>query len=790
MTKNENLFLLYGKDPQREHIKNLLTSDNVLKKGELYDYDTPCTTTKADDYKAWTGAALKPPQVKQETLKTNISFGSYSGGQSSIHTSDYNTKQYSKVNSFKPTNQINIIDLDPKYQADPNAITSSYAAEFDKDALVRHQAKNKVLIHGSGNPITNYLRATHFSLGSDPIEKKTEAQAAFSNVESLTSKNSVAAERAQQDKRTNNVFRNGDYNITKEPENKSVFSMSYAGIPSTQKGYDHIINSRANIKMDDAKYAISKKLYNYLREKFQNPRDPCQVNLRQAFALFDKKRTGFISYDSLSNVLKRVLDPSDHALVGDIVAQFDLNNDGKIDYLEFESFLNQKFPEVDKEASLYADTYKPSLLEGARRPRSSDNSPVDGNYQINTHFRFGEGVENSESLYKSTFGDVTNTGTRPTVAKPPPPSQMLPVEPEHMKTASSIQREDYHCHFTHLRKIADERAATIRANKSMHENASFAIGNEASQELNMESLTLSSYQPKKSVPCGRARGFESKWNHLTTEDALPELTAGPMVSEHTEAFNNKTTSAHNEFNLNKDLRKARVTDEKSSHLQFGNDSNRGNVSEMAVQFKTPKVNVDYPAAGISGGPIAEHKHIHHSDNQTALSDPSVKSLQDAIKQTILEKCYNPRDPLNVNLQKAFKEFDKNNTGKITVTGLREACKRLQLPVDDATLRRYFICLDKNKDGSIDYHEFADELGVHIQHVSSKGMTTEMKSSYTPISERSQGMETQKIDKQPIQQSHYFHMNNTTATPGTTTQNDFSHPIEKLDFNAYQTVSTK
>ena len=44
-------------------------------------------------------------------------------------------------------------------------------------------------------------------------------------------------------------------------------------------------------------------------------------------------------------------------------------------------------------------------------------------------------------------------------------------------------------------------------------------------------------------------------------------------------------------------------------------------------------------------------------------------------------------------------------------------------------------LDKNKDGSIDYHEFADELGVHIQHVSSKGMTTVMKSDYTPINER-------------------------------------------------------
>ena len=57
---------------------------------------------------------------------------------------------------------------------------------------------------------------------------------------------------------------------------------------------------------------------------------------------------------------------------------------------------------------------------------------------------------------------------------------------------------------------------------------------------------------------------------------------------------------------------------------------------QAVQFKTPKVNPGQAAAGIAGGPIAEHKHIHHSDNQTALSDPSVKSLQDSIKQTILE----------------------------------------------------------------------------------------------------------------------------------------------------------
>ena len=36
-------------------------------------------------------------------------------------------------------------------------------------------------------------------------------------------------------------------------------------------------------------------------------------------------------------------------------------------------------------------------------------------------------MENSESLYKSTFGEVTKHGTRPEVAKPPPPSQVCDI---------------------------------------------------------------------------------------------------------------------------------------------------------------------------------------------------------------------------------------------------------------------------------------------------------------------------------------------------------------------------
>ena len=55
-------------------------------------------------------------------------------------------------------------------------------------------------------------------------------------------------------------------------------------------------------------------------------------------------------------------------------------------------------------------------------------------------------------------------------------------------------------------------------------------------------------------------------------------------------------------------------------------------------------------------------------------------------------------------------------------------------------------LDKNGDGSIDYNEFADELGIHITHISNKGpLTTVMKSDYTPIHERGYVTDTDTTD---------------------------------------------
>ena len=60
---------------------------------------------------------------------------------------------------------------------------------------------------------------------------------------------------------------------------------------------------------------------------------------------------------------------------------------------------------------------------------------------------------------------------------------------------------------------------------------------------------------------------------------------------------------------------------------------------------------------------------------------------------------------------AFKLFDKNGDGMIDIAELRDAMKELQLEQDPEKVEKLFDDLDQNKDGSIDYVEFARLLGI-------------------------------------------------------------------------------
>ncbi|KAK6165768.1 hypothetical protein SNE40_022627 [Patella caerulea] len=58
---------------------------------------------------------------------------------------------------------------------------------------------------------------------------------------------------------------------------------------------------------------------------------------------------------------------------------------------------------------------------------------------------------------------------------------------------------------------------------------------------------------------------------------------------------------------------------------------------------------------------------------------------------------------------AFRFYDKDNCGKISISGLREVCVEFNLPLAPEILEQVFDYCDVNRDGLIDYIEFANFL---------------------------------------------------------------------------------
>merc|ERR1719367_615849 len=62
-----------------------------------------------------------------------------------------------------------------------------------------------------------------------------------------------------------------------------------------------------------------------------------------------------------------------------------------------------------------------------------------------------------------------------------------------------------------------------------------------------------------------------------------------------------------------------------------------------------------------------------------------------------------------NLLEAFKFYDQEGKGKISLGDLRQVCVKYRLPVDPEILERVFDYCDADKDGMINYVEFANFL---------------------------------------------------------------------------------
>ncbi|XP_071791853.1 EF-hand domain-containing family member B-like [Asterias amurensis] len=82
-----------------------------------------------------------------------------------------------------------------------------------------------------------------------------------------------------------------------------------------------------------------------------------------------------------------------------------------------------------------------------------------------------------------------------------------------------------------------------------------------------------------------------------------------------------------------------------------------------------------------------------------------RGLVAAIRQQLKKANYH-----NFNdLQAAFDHYDKNRDGKIDIQELRSCCGQFNLPIEPELLEQLILYCDNNKDGYIDYAEFANFL---------------------------------------------------------------------------------
>jgi len=98
--------------------------------------------------------------------------------------------------------------------------------------------------------------------------------------------------------------------------------------------------------------------------------------------------------------------------------------------------------------------------------------------------------------------------------------------------------------------------------------------------------------------------------------------------------------------------------------------------------------------------------IHNrSPNNTLRGKESQRAVVAAMRQQLKKLNYMHFD----NLLEAFRFYDQDGKGKITLDNLRSVCIKYRLPVDPDILERVFDYCDVDRDGMISYIEFANFL---------------------------------------------------------------------------------
>ncbi|KAM7447247.1 hypothetical protein ABFA07_004524 [Porites harrisoni] len=427
-------------------------------------------------------------------------------------------------------------------------------------------------------------------------------------------------------------------------------------------------------------------------------------------------------------------------------------------------------------------------------PKDDPSHPY---YQRSTHFVLGTNKDDRHSLYYKDFMLGTRESLKKPLPAPPPISSKVLPNLEDCLPWRSTNMSDFVDHGT---QISQGRAAETKLNRECQNTLAVSLTCDEQRHAGdrQVSMTGSSYlHPPGDMPyLSPQKEPRSKYRYLDSNGALLKSPLWPKPSEtkdefipHIEEF--KIGEVSVKLKDKKADCVGRIRDNRKTHFQFGSHDEPKHSEQRDQFFSSIRLDPSLPAAGKSEGPGQKYSHVFPSESaeqgrQSARdSHPldEVTKIKKHSQELGQQRYFNTSDAMNINLRKAFLEFDTSLSGRISKDDLKNVLRRLSINMDTVTFENLTKMCDKNSSGYIDYKEFAKHLtkDAPLTKGGKASILSVMKADYCPPEQRrftSAQQRTIEVSKKVVPlsvSSHYFHKHQSGAPRLSTTAQDFVRP---------------
>ncbi|EDV23655.1 uncharacterized protein TRIADDRAFT_57075 [Trichoplax adhaerens] len=780
--RRENLYGINRKLEQNG-IKTLLREDHVFLQGE-YSGDQPDILWTSETANAYfkqravenTTSDERKRISKKLVATTHFKLGSDYDAykQQSLNKDDFQAKAYSKLQPLRQEmSKSHINELTGQYATEKNFGKSVYSENYTQDEAWqkwKNDSSNisKDTTKEETRELIKNLRSTHFSLGSDPsVRFETQSKNDYVKLPFVAHQTPVGSKTLLKSGQSH-VFRDGDYNR------------------------DHNLATKRSTMTRDFRHNESKSS-NATASALSGKLDPRDFSFKHQLNSADIYGSGFLPIATLKEICKKMnLQLSDNEFAS-IITMCDVNGDGSIDHQQFANYVRNVLNRRDDE--VLVKKIKSGYIGHQEGDRSKNFHEIH-KMNIAHNITFGSTDAGMDSTYFKDFA-VDHKIARNKAFKAPTDSQFMHID-EHEYLSSQHQLE----FVNHASKITPEakaqQAKEIENVRSKHvaQNIKLSCNDDIAKEDRIQSVSQATFKgydgTHKRSP---ADLLSSKYNTFKEDgfDYLPPSEAQqayvPPIGDISQRI-----ALLKEERANQKVMKGNAI---GTHFILGSDPS-GRISEHDENYNyTWEDMKNVKAAGVIDKAVAPpFTHLNYSDNveirdETELDEATL--LKNQLVDEARVKYLNPRDPLNMNIRRAFLEYDVDGSGTIDRSELQQVCKKLNLVINEELLDRLMSEYDTNGDGQIDYSEFTrylikEKVPLGIKKTILKSVQQD---DFKPLDQRSwteaqiRNFESKKKEELiPLMDSH-FYAGSYEEPVESITKTDFVRPEYMQDKTVYR-----